>query len=71
MGHRLGEQDGYPVGVSGSDSHFYDNQVECHLCGATVIAAEECSECEATLDAELGYDRAEPDEDHYPERCGR
>lgn len=69
MGLRLGECDGYPAGVSGSDPHFYDEFVDCQRCGSTVVADVECSECGVELDIELGQD--EPDEDHYPERAGR
>lgn len=29
MGDRLGQQDGYPAGVSNSDPHFHDEDAPC------------------------------------------
>jgi hypothetical protein len=64
----LGDQDGYPPGVDNSHPHFHPETVQCERCAATVELADECSNCGATLDAELAFeDTRELDRDYLSE----
>jgi predicted nucleic acid-binding Zn ribbon protein len=54
MGMRLGELDGYPVGVSNAHPHFHQDAAHdvCPICGAPVDDSIWCEECGAVLDPE-------------------
>jgi len=62
MGSRLGEQDGYPVGVDNSDPHFHgvEETIDCPCCGEGIPAEDgECPYCLATIDADAIRDQVE------------
>lgn len=75
MGQRLGEQDGYPVGVDNSHPHFHggDDDIECPDCHRR-IAAEPGAECACGYVVDEDFIRdsldavGEPDEDWGSDR---
>jgi hypothetical protein len=75
MGMRLGQQDGYPVGVDNSHPHFHggDEEIDCPACDERIPAeVGDCPLCGATIDGDTISDqldaRNEPDEDWRSER---
>lgn len=75
MGMRLGQQDGYPVGVDNSHPHFHGGgeEVECPACGCMCDGTTgDCPRCGRFLDDDDIRDyldaRSEPEEDWGTDR---